>query len=675
MKAGLYFGLAKEGIRKNARLYVPYLLTCIGMVMMYYILIFLQKNDTIKTFKGGENAQLCLGLGGWVIAIFACIFLFYTNSFLLRRRKKEFGLYHILGMGRRHIGYVLLWENVMVTAISLGFGIVAGILFSKLAELGMINILKVKADFSFSVSLVAVKMTVCVFLVIFVLLFFNALRQIQFSTAISLLGSEKEGEKPPKGNWMIALLGLVVIITAYAMAVSIENPINALSLFFVAVVMVIVATYLLMIAGSVFFCKLLMKNKKYYYNKKHFVSVSSMVYRMKRNGAGLASICILATMVLVMISSSSCLYFGSEDALKAHYPREINVMVSFKDASGLADENVNRIITESEESAKKLGCAVQNAYSSRCAVIYGALENNEMMTKIPEDQENALVASGSVRAVMFFSIADYNKMTGENIMLKEDEILLYTPKNDYSYDTLCFLEANEFKIKEKLTECVFDNEAMNDVVEVMYIFVADFASSLREIDQLSYDDGKKLLQYSMEYGFDTGKNTEEQIAFYQQFTNKLGQKSDIIYDRLRVESRAVNREDFFATFGGLFYLGILLSIVFILAAALIIYYKQISEGYEDQMRFEIMQKVGMTHKEIRQSINSQMLTVFFFPLFMAGLHVCFAFPMIRKLLTLFSLYNVSLFVTTSIISFLIFALLYMIVYRITSNAYFHIVSK
>ena len=343
MKAGFYPRLALDGIRKNKRLYLPYMLICIGTIMMYYIILFLQHSQALEYMPGSGTICATLNLGGWVIAVFACIFLFYTNSFIIRRRKKEFGLYNMLGMGKRNIGRILIWETLFVYIITVGLGLAAGIILSKLAELGLVNIMQADVTYNLSVSVQAIAMTALIFGIIFALLFLNGLRQIRFSSAISLMRSENIGEKPPKGNILFGLLGLALLAGAYYIAITTLDPITALALFFAAVIMVILGTYLLFISGSVAFCRLLQKNKKYYYKPSHFVSVSSMVYRMKRNGAGLASICVLATMVLVMLSSTASLYFGSGDALNTRYPREIVLTLRMTEFSGLEEDNVDRL--------------------------------------------------------------------------------------------------------------------------------------------------------------------------------------------------------------------------------------------------------------------------------------------------------------------------------------------
>lgn len=671
MKLGFYFGLAKDGIRKNSKMYTPYILTCIGMVMMYYIILSLQTDKTIGNMAHGSDIQMVLGFGGWVIAIFSCIFLFYTNSFLIKRRKKEFGLYNILGMGRRHISLIILCESVIVAVVALALGLFTGVLFSKFAELGLINIIDQQVNYSFFIAPKAIISTIKIFGCTFVLLFLNNLRQLYFTSTIELLGSEKAGEKPPKANWLVAIAGLVLLGIAYYISVTIKNPLAAFSVFFIAVVLVILATYLLMIAGSVVMCRILQKNKTYYYKKNHFVSVSSMAYRMKRNGAGLASICILATMVLVIISSTSCLYFGHEDALNRRYPRQIDFGFDFTNATQATLENVKEIQNGLNQAIEECGVESVNKYTSRSASIAGALESNKLTTSVGAYGDKGISEMERVIMLYFIPIEDYNEATGKNVVLEDNEALCYFSE-DFDEKSLQVDDMTTFTIKEKIDKCPNMDNVDFEVVPVMVMYLADYDSTLQKMQELEGLDGESRLIYSLEYGFDTTLSGDKQIEAASQIKEKF-LKNEYEYNEMSMDVREAQRQDFFVAFGGLFYLGILLSVVFIFAAVLIIYYKQISEGYEDHSRFDIMRKVGMTDKEIRKSINSQMLTVFFFPLILAGIHICFAFPIVRKLLMMFSLNNVGLFVETSIISFLIFGVLYAIVYRITSNAYYRIV--
>ena len=679
MKKRFYPKLAFDGIRKNKKMYLPYILTSIGMVMMYYIIIFLQFSQSIKDAVQSSTVSEILGLGSWVIAIFSCIFLFYTNSFLIKRRKKEFGLYNILGMDKHNLGIILFWETLIITVISLVIGLAAGIAFSKLAELVFLNLLKSDVTFDLTVSSQGIGLCAIIFTVINILLFFNSLRQVRSSSAISLVRSEQTGEKPPKGNRLLGILGVLLLGGAYYISLSIKEPLQALTLFFVAVIMVIIGTYLVMISGSVLFCRLLQKNKKYYYKPNHFVSVSSMVYRMKRNGAGLASICILATMVLVMISSTTSLYFGAEDALSSRYPREINISFSSLDTQIYKNGQSDQIRSEIDEIAKKHNANVHNSLTYLAGVLSGMVTDGNVETDV-RNVYSGTVDYNKVFQFNFVSVDDYNEMMGTDYRLKDGEAMVYLFRKDSNFhgDTLSFNGGQSFKIVRYLDNFISQSDAAMTVVPTMAIFVNDLDKATQGMTDATHQhDSEPVVNFSWTYGFDTGLSEDEQISLSKDINSYLTDVSDDFKEDIHsteVESREQNRLDFFGLYGGLFGLGIILSIVFIFAAVLIIYYKQISEGYEDQSRFEIMQKVGMTKNEIRKSINSQLLTVFFLPLIFAGMHLAFAAPIIKKLLLLFNLTNLNLFIVTILISFAAFALFYMIVYKITSSAYYKIVS-
>ena len=538
----LYARLAWDGIRKNKRLYLPYILTCVGAVTMYYMMRELRDSPLLESMKGGGSSRMILSLGTWVIAVFSLLFLFYTYSFLIRRRQREFGLYHVLGLGKRHIALLCALETLFTAAIALVAGLAAGVGLSFAVELGLRSTMRAAVDFAFSINGGALLQTALLYLAIFLLILLSTLVKVGRGSAMSLLRSENYGEKPPKANVFVAVLGAVLLAVAYVMAVSIQEPLQAMLLFFAAVILVILATYLLFIAGSVALCKALQKNRSYYYRPRHFVSVSSMAYRMKRNGAGLASICILATMVLVMLSSSACLYFGAEDSLNATYPTEFDVTVWVSDPA-----------------------------------------------TVPE-LEKALDEAGAP-----YGVAVWQQGTLEQ-----------------------------------------------------------------------WEDGAEWSA-----AFDTGLSRERQLALGRAISSALNNPETTW--GYSTAFRAEAADEFYGTYGSLFFIGIILSVLFICAAVLIIYYKQLCEGYEDQPRFAIMQKVGMTAADIRRSVNSQLLTVFFLPLAGAALHMAFAFPMIRRMLLLFRLTNTGLFVATALISFAVLTVVYTLVYKATSNAYYRIV--
>ncbi|MDE5984351.1 MAG: ABC transporter permease [Eubacterium sp.] len=666
MKLSIYPQLAINSIRKNKRLYIPYILTCSGMIMMFYIMAFLAKGKAIENMAGANFIYLVLNLGCIVIGVFSLIFLFYTNSFLIRRRKKEFGLYNILGMGKPNLAIVLICESVTITIISLVIGLFFGILFSKFAELVMVNILKLDADFSFTIEWTAVKITITLFAVIFLLLLINTLRQIRLSEPIEMLRSENAGEKPPKSNILLAVLGVAILAGAYYIAVTIKEPLTALLLFFVAVVMVIAATYMLFIAGSVSVCKALQKNKNYYYKTNHFVSTSSMIYRMKRNGAGLASICILCTMVLVMLSSTICLYTGAENSINTSYPRDILIETASQEMSII--ENTQPIVEkkalQAAEAAKQ---TPQNILDYHCAQYIAKVDGNKINT------HNDLT---DCELAFIISVDDYNKITGNQETLADDEVMIYRSKNKkFKEPKIVIQNTNTYKVKKVLPEFITNNIDGMNVLSSLYIVVNDIESFIKPVETLADFKGDRAIYFRHYYGYDLECDDNEQIEIFNQLLSNINTTftDNDNLDTTRCYSRADERAGFYDIFGSLFFLGILLGIVFIFAAVLIIYYKQISEGYEDQSRFEIMQKVGMDKKEIRKSINSQVLTVFFLPLAMSAVHLGFAFPMIYKMLILFGITDLKFLILITLACFALFALFYILVYKITSKAYYSIV--
>lgn len=675
MKMSFYPKLAVSSILKNKRMFVPYIFTCIGMIMMFYIVMFLGVSDILNNLRGGETIRIVLSLGSQVIAVFSGIFLFYTNSFLARRRKKEFGLYNILGMGKGNIGIILFWETLIIGIISIGIGLLAGIIFSKLAELVLVNLMGSIVNYTFSISIISIERTIQVFGIIFILILINSIRQVQFSSAINLMRSENVGEKPPKGNWFIGIMGILILVVAYYISVTIQEPIQAILIFSIAVIMVIIGTYFTMISGSVVFLRILKKRRRYYYKTNHFISVSSMIYRMKRNGAGLASICILATMVLVMMASTACLYFGKEDAINTTYPRDINLEFSFDELDSFSDENIKKLKDKLSTELRDRNIIPENRYFYRNVAIYGIVNGSDVETTL----RNYNLSDGtSTYSINFVSLDDYNEVMNTNETLNDGEALLYSYRNSYKNDKISFNNGKTFNIKRNIDNFVKTGDSAIDMLFNIILIVPDIESVIKSFDNLSDFYGEKLARMSFIYNFDTGIEVNKQIEVYNSFLNIFTDESikeNFRYKTVYLASQEFERESFNSLFGAVFYIGIILSIVFITAAVLIIYYKQISEGYEDQSRFEIMQKVGMTKKEIRKSINSQLLTVFFLPLIIAFIHLVFAFPIICRLLLTVSINNVVLFAITTVSSFIVFAVFYMIIYKITSNSYYRIVSE
>ena len=677
-RTALYARLAAGGMRKNGRLYLPFILTGAGMVAIFYILRFLQVDPLVRSTHGGATLTSILALGSAVIAIFSLIFLFYTNSFLMRRRQREYGLYNILGMSRRDLSFLLLCETAFTAVISLVSGLLLGVVLSKLAELWLLWIVEGETSLMLSVDGSILLSAAGLYLTIYGLLYLCSLIRLWRSSTLSLLKSENTGERPPRANWALGLLGALLLGAAYYLATSIEEPISALTLFFVAVIMVIAATYLLLVSGSVVLCRILQKKKSYYYQANHFVSVSSMAFRMKRNGAGLASICILATMVLVMLSSTACLYFGAEDSLRARWPREVDVEVGMRDLAGVSDDAIGRLSAVFEGEVKAAGGTPTDRFSCRRAELYTVLEPGEVKLDPAHLVAMDLSASGIGAYVHILPLADYNTLTGQDEHLAHDEVLLDVFRSDYTADTVWLSPTDTRRVRAVCSVLAPNGEAVGSTIPTVTVVVDRLPGAidwLLELKNERTEEHPLLLRWY--YGIDTALSTDGQIAL----ADELGRidltkvAGDIEWTASPAFSRAEQRADFLAMYGVLFFLGSMLSIVFVLAAVLIIYYKQICEGYEDRARFAIMRRIGMTVRDIQRSINAQLLTVFFLPLIGAGCHLAFAFPMIRRMLLLFGLDNIRLFVLTNLISFAVFALFYALVYRATSGAYFAIVSS
>lgn len=677
MKLGFYPKLAWEGIRKNKRLYLPYILACIGVVMMHYIISYLSGAAVLDSVFGTETVTFALSLGSWVVALFSVLFLFYTNSFLIRRRKKEFGLYNILGMGKWNIGRIVIWESVIVAVLALALGLASGVVMSKLFELAMANLMGAPITYEITIAPDVMVGTGTIYAGIFVLLLLNSLWQIAKSNPLELLRSENAGEKPPKANWLVGLAGAVILAIAYYIALTIESPVTALPLFFVAAAMVIVATYFLFGAGSVVMCRLLQKNKRYYYKANHFISVSSMTYRMNRNGAGLASICVLLTMVLVMLSSTAALYTATEEMVLQRYPRNINLQICMNEYASLDNARLDAHRAEINAILGDDLSKVENLVDYRVGNTSGMLSDGEFSNE-HGDMQNFNYGMANDAALLFVvPLEDYNRIMGTQQTLADDEVLIYGFRTDYDAPTIRINAGQTYRVKEVVDDWVGCGEASMTIIPTVYVFVNDVDTFTKPMQGMMTDWGTPMMTFDWMYCFDLDA-TEEEIAdgFYairnSQWMNGLYESEEVA--SVTAECQNIERRGFYAMFGGLLSLGILLSVLFLAAAVLIIYYKQISEGYEDQKRFDIMQKVGMTKRDIRKSINSQMLTVFFLPLVTAGIHLSVAFPIIHKILQMFNMHNVMLHIATTAGCFLIFGAFYALVYRITSNAYYSIVS-
>lgn len=661
MRKRFYLRLALDNIRHNRQTYLPYLLTCIGTVAMFYILHALSVNTGIQEMRGGYVLAGLLEMATWVVGFFAVLFLFYTNRFLIRRRKKEFGLYSVLGMEKRHLLRVVFWETGLVALAGIVLGLAAGILLNKLAFMALLRIFAEEIPLGFEISFGSMGVTAALFAAIFLLLFISSLFQVQKASPIELLRSAEVGEREPKTRWLLALLGVVCLGSGYYLAISTENPVAALSVFFIAVILVIIGTYCLFIAGSIAVLKLLRRNKRYYYKTRHFVPVSGLLYRMKQNAAGLANICILSTMVLVMISSTLSLYLGEQDILQQRYPRSLSLSMRVYDEE--ASQAMHTLVDDTLEQA---GLTAVNE-SEFTYLSFGALRQGDQF--LTDTDQASFSAMNDLYNLVFFPLDEYNRATGENRTLGEGEVLLYSNRKAYEPDTLTVL-GETFTIREKLSSFSGINEVDANIASTHYLVVRDMETveRLEAIQQEEYQDNASFIQRI--YGFDLqGDNDEDVLLVYGNLLERAGDYGFNGY----IECRQAEREDFLGTFGGLFFVGILLGILFLMATILIIYYKQVSEGYEDRSRYRVLQQVGMTKAEVRQSIRSQVLLVFFLPLITAGIHVAAAFPAVSRMLALFNLTNTWLFFWCTAVCFAVFAVFYAVVYVLTARTYYRLV--
>lgn len=670
----LYLKLALDGVRKNHRLYFPYILIGSVMVMMHYILAALSSTPMLRQFRGGGFLRTMLPLGVWVIAAFAVVFLFYCSNFIIRQRNRELGLFSVLGMSRKNLSLLMLTENLLTAGASIAIGLLLGIALEKLAEAGMVRLIAEDVSYELRIDGIALLRTIAIFTAIYLLIMLWTMVKVWHTDPVHLLQSASEGEKTPKANWFLGLAGIVLLIWAYYMAATIQQPMEAILTFFRAVVMVIIATYLLFIAGSVLLCRLLQRNKRYYYKPNHFVSVATMVYRMKRNGAGLASICILLTVVLVMLSSTLSLCIGAEDALLGRYPYDVVIETSISTPDQMTEENyaarralLMELVPEQQNTNEHVRCEVSGKFTSDGIILdpHG-LEDMSQLSR------------GNYGNLHIISLADYNRMTGQDIVLDKDECLLLCWNTDYSNTTFTIQGLQPMRIYSISTDSPLIGDAATISYPPITLITPAFESLIAQLMNNTSVNVLGGMYVSWSYAFNVPGNADAKLALYDPLMNHM---HDLAFPREHggysygLSIREMERVQFYGMYGGLFFIGIMLSIVSIAAAVLIIYYKQVSEGYEDQKRFAIMQKVGMTKREIRQSINSQVLTVFFAPLLLAGLHLTFAFPLMWKLLMMLNFSNMPLMIVVTACSFVVFGVMYAAVYKMTSNAYFAIVSN
>ncbi|MGN0482057.1 MAG: ABC transporter permease [Lachnospiraceae bacterium] len=662
MNKGFYSKLAIQNIRKNGKFYFPYLLTFLVTVMMFYVMSAISFHPGIAKMHGGENIQQLLLFGTYTVGIFAVIFLFYTNSFLIRRRKKEFGLYNILGMEKRHIGRVLFWENLFVSAIGLVGGLVIGILLNKLLVMILVKLVHETAPIPFQIIPKAVIWTVVLFTAIAIVLFAASVCRLHLSNPIELLHSEHAGEREPKTKWVLAILGVAALAGGYGISWRTKDA-SAMFLFFVAVVLVIIGTYLLFTACSIVILKLLRKNKNFYYQTGHFTAVSGMLYRMKQNAVGLANICILSTMVLVTLSTTVSMYEGTQDAVKKLAPRDISIGINMET---MAEKELEKAKTVAENVLEKS----QKKYQLNSIRQFETLE---LVLKQGADQSYQYTNKFFGSDIYFMIVlkqSDYETLTGKKLSLKENGAALYVDKGE-SLEQKSNMVGTQIEVQKKLYSFPTDTNG-NIYQNVSFLALEDQAYD--ELCQKCSEQKEyapmNLRNYKLQ--FDVVGTKKEKSELKEQCQDYVGRNWSFIYS---VYNYAEEYQEFRSATGSFLFLGVMLGVLFLMATVLIIYYKQISEGYEDKERFVIMQKVGMSKKEVRKTIQTQIRMVFFLPVLVAMVHVFAAFPIIKTLLKMCMLDNTKLFLLCIACTILIFFIAYTIVYRMTARVYYKIVES
>lgn len=646
--------LAITNLKKNKQTYIPYALTGIASLILFYNMVAIAFNPELRN----SSLAMLMELGMAITGIFIFIFLLYTNSFLIKRRKKEFGLFNILGMEKKHIGYVMFWETIFqgVTTLIIGLGL--GVILNKLFTLLIYKILLFDPNFDFYVSEIALLYSAILFASIcFITLLVN-LRQVHLANPIELLRGGNVGEKMPKTKWVSALLGLVSLGIGYTIALVLKSPLEAMVGFFVAVIFVIIGTQLLFKAGSIALLKTLKKNKNLYYKTKNFTTISGMIYRMRQNASGLANICILSTAVLVTISTTVCLYLGVEDAIGQQYPRDIYLNKSY-DQEGEVDKEYiyNRI----DEVMISSGNRASNLLEHSFLIFFANINRDELLVS----DSNSFSMSDAMMNVVYFEDLELKEV--EEVELGENEVILYN-KGMYIPDQFTILD-EVYYVKARITQPPVISLEDSFLENVNYMIVAN-EDELKEVHRKQ----KEVLQNRSNpiyhhVAFDLDGSDEEKIAV----ANELQSKADDNFPYVR--SKQMSHAEFYELYGSLFFLGIFIGGMFMMATVLIIYYKQVVEGFDDKERFAIMQKVGMSKEEVKKSIRTQVLTIFFLPIIMAIIHIIFAFPILRTLLAMFNLTNVGLFVKCTVGTILVFVAAYIAVYLQTAKVYYKIVEK
>lgn len=672
MHKGIFSRLAKQNIRNNKSTYIPYIITCIFCIAMIYMMEFLRDCPTLdQAVRQADEVRMIVFTGEIVVEIFCIIFLIYSNSFLMKRRQKEIGLYNILGLERNHIGIVMFLETIITSIGSLAGGIAAGIIGSKLALLLLLKLLHIPSVLGFYISVKGIFTCLFMFGIIFLMILFLNLAKIHLSRPVELLRGNNTGEKEPEAKWLMALIGFICLGAGYYLAVTTESPIKAITIFLLAVILVMAGTYLLFTAGSIVILKFLRRRKSFYYRTGNFISISGMLYRMKQNAIGLASICILSTGVLLMISMTVSIYFGMNDIMLNRYPYDVDMSVTSisEDECQTAIEAFEKAIADNKVPVEK---SVEEIYLD----IVCSKNGDQILIK----PTNTIRNSDSVLVLSLLNQAEYERLTGISANLNDGEIFAWYP-SAVQKDSVT-VDETEFTVKKWLDKnpLTCGEDAVSDNA-VLVVTDEDF----KKFDEMRTEMYKGVSSapagedLTLHLGLDITGSETDKIDFgtpVMEVVKDL-KKNGGLSENSWITSgiRQQEYESYYADNGSLLFIGIFLGSLFLMGTAMIIYYKQISEGYEDQKRFEIMQKVGLSRREVRSSVRRQILMVFFLPLLMAMLHITMAFPMIRRMLLLFGMTNTKLFIGCTAGTVLIFAVVYGLIYLMTARSYYHIVER
>ncbi|WP_287650285.1 FtsX-like permease family protein, partial [Blautia sp.] len=670
MHKGIFSRLAKQNIRNNKSTYIPYIITCIFCIAMIYMMEFLRDCPTLdQAVRQADEVRMIVFTGEIVVEIFCIIFLIYSNSFLMKRRQKEIGLYNILGLERNHIGIVMFLETIITSIGSLAGGIAAGIIGSKLALLLLLKLLHIPSVLGFYISVKGIFTCLFMFGIIFLMILFLNLAKIHLSRPVELLRGNNTGEKEPVAKWLMALIGFICLGAGYYLAVTTESPIKAITIFLLAVILVMAGTYLLFTAGSIVILKFLRRRKSFYYRTGNFISISGMLYRMKQNAIGLASICILSTGVLLMIAMTVSIYFGMNDIMLNRYPYDVDMSVT-----SISEEECQTAIEAFEKAIADNKVPVEKSVEEIYLDIVCSKNGDQILIK----PANTIRNSDSVLVLSLLDQAEYERLTGISANLNDGEIFAWYP-SAVQKDSVT-VDETEFTVKKWLDKnpLTCGEDAVSDNA-VLVVTDEDF----KKFDEMRTEMYKGVSSapagedLTLHLGLDITGSETDKIDFgtpVMEVVKDL-KKNGGLSENSWITSgiRQQEYESYYADNGSLLFIGIFLGSLFLMGTAMIIYYKQISEGYEDQKRFEIMQKVGLSRREVRSSVRRQILMVFFLPLLMAMLHITMAFPMIRRMLLLFGMTNTKLFIGCTAGTVLIFAVVYGLIYLMTARSYYHIV--